>query len=117
MAGIACGFTHSGRRKSRESCQREAVCHTVLKVFDYIDTDLDGLIKTEVFVAHLSSCDIQLSTDDMKDMKEFSNADGKITKTALQHFVVNSSIYKTLATKTYLLSSEINKKKLAFSTR
>ena len=116
MAGIACGFTHSGRRKSRESYEKESVCQTLVKMFDYIDTDLDGLIKTDVFVAYLSKCDIQLSPDDMKAMKECCNEDGLITKTALQHFVVNSSIYKTFYAKSYLLSSEVNKKQLLFNT-
>ena len=111
MAGIACGFTHSGRRRSRDFY----LCHTLVKMFEYIDTDNDGRIKGDVFVAHLSCCDIQLSPEDVLDLKQSSDSDGMITKTALQHFVVNSSVYKILDdAKSYKLSAEIDRKKAAF---
>ena len=114
MAGIACGFTHTGRRKSRESSDRDFVCQTTLKVFDYIDTDQNGRIKSQVFLAHLSKVNISLSQADMKAMEEFSDEDGMITKTSLQHFVVNSSFYKTMIAKSYLITADINKKKAVF---
>ena len=114
MAGIACGFTHTGRGKSRESYNREVVCQTTVKVFDYIDTDQNGRIKSQVFVAHLSNVDIQLSEADRQAMKEFSDGDGMITKTALQRFVVNSSFYKTMIAKSHLITADINKKKAVF---
>ena len=115
MAGIACGFTHTGRRKSRDSYDRDIVCQTSVKLFDYIDTDQNGRIKSQVFIAHLSNVDIQLSQADRKALKEFSDEEGMITKTALQHFVVNSSVYKILDdAKFYKLSAEIDRKKAAF---
>ena len=114
MAGIACGFTHTGRGKSRESYNREVVCQTTVTVFDYIDTDQNGRIKSQVFIAHLSNVDIQLSQDDRQAMKEFSDGDGMITKTALQRFVVNSSFYKTMIAKSHLITADINKKKAVF---
>jgi len=116
MAGIACGFTFSGKSKSRDSYDRDMVCQTTVKVFDYIDTDQNGRIKSQVFVAHLSNVDIRLSPADMKAMKEFSDGDGMITKTALQHFVVNSSFYKAMIAKSPLITGEINKKKAVFHT-
>ena len=114
MAGIACGFTHTGRRKSRDSYDRDIVCQTSVKLFDYIDTDQNGRIKSQVFIAHLSNVDIQLSQADRKALKEFSDDEGMITKTALQHFVVTSSFYKTMIAKSYLITADINKKKAAF---
>ena len=92
------------------------VCQTSVKVFDYIDTDQNGRIKSQVFVAHLSNVDIRLSPADMTAMKEFSDGDGMITKTALQHFVVNSSFYKAMIAKSPLITGEINKKKAVFHT-
>ena len=112
MAGIACGFTHAGaRRKSRDYYP----CQTLIKIFDYIDTDNDGRIKADVFAAHLFSCGVKLSQADVEDMKGYSDAGGMISKTALQHFMVHSSIYKSLdEAKFQQLSAEIDKKKAAF---
>ena len=72
------------------------------------------LHSVQVFVAHLSKVDIRLSQADMRAMKEFSDGDGMITKTALQHFVVNSSFYKTMVARSHLLTAEIDKKKAVF---
>ena len=78
MAGISCGFMPLGGGNGKE-IERNNALRALGKIFSEIDSNCDGFIKVEAFIAYLTlRYGIVMSNEDKENLRKAANEFGEI---------------------------------------
>ena len=83
MAGIACGFMPLGGG-SGVNWERQNALEVIEKIFKEIDSDCDGLIKVESFIAFMMLNGVTVPEKDKAELTKLTDRDGEIKQLDLQ---------------------------------
>ena len=114
MAGIACGFMPLGGG-SGVNWERQNALEVIEKIFKEIDSDCDGLIKVESFIAFMMLNGVTVPEKDKAELTKLTDRDGKIKQLDLQRSSLDCDFFKqVIAGKGCEIRMDIDRTRTAF---